>query len=111
MQTKEEKQAYMKSWYQATRPIRLEQQRLRREKHRNFLDQIKLKSGCVVCGFNEHPEALDFDHVPALGPKLFEIGANRTCSLEKLAEEIKKCEVVCANCHRIRTFERRNGND
>jgi hypothetical protein len=78
----------------------------RRVKLREFLDQTKLKSGCVVCGFNDHPAALDFDHLP---------GTNKIATIAKLfsglkekllLEEIKKCEVFCANCHRIRTATR-----
>jgi hypothetical protein len=78
----------------------------RRVKLRTFLDQTKLESGCVVCGYNSHPAALDFDHLP---------GANKVATIAKLfsglkddllLEEIKKCEVVCANCHRVRTATR-----
>lgn len=29
-------------------------------------------------------------------------------SIKRISEEIKKCEIVCANCHAIRTHERRN---
>jgi hypothetical protein len=79
----------------------------RRVKLREFLDKTKLKSGCVVCGYNTHPAALDFDHLP---------GTNKIATIAKLfsglkeqllLEEIKKCEVVCANCHRVRTATRK----
>jgi hypothetical protein len=44
---------------------------------------------------------MDFDHVR--GRKLFNIGASlSTVSLVRLLKEIAKCEIVCANCHRLR---------
>ena len=74
-------------------------------KRRVWLDEIKLKSGCVDCGFNLHPAALEFDHVR--GKKLFVIGQNVSRSKKSLLLEMSKCDIVCANCHAIRTAERR----
>jgi len=81
-----------------------------RERNRDFFwrlraiaTAIKLDSGCVDCGYNTYPEALDFDH----------IGDDKLCDVSKchnetqLLAEIAKCEVVCANCHRRRTALRR----
>jgi hypothetical protein len=78
----------------------------RRVRLRQFLDQIKLEGGCVVCGYKSHPAALDFDHLP--GTKKVATIAKLFSGLkeELLLEEIKKCEVVCANCHRVRTANR-----
>ena len=75
-------------------------------KRRRMLDAIKQETGCMDCTYNEHPVALDFDHVR--GKKLFQISAKVTKTWESLMEEIAKCEVVCANCHRIRTFNRKS---
>ena len=61
--------------------------------------------GCVDCGYNEHPAALDFDHMPGT-EKLFNIGQEKHRALDQLLAEIAKCELVCANCHRIRTVSR-----
>lgn len=69
------------------------------------LSAIKMARGCADCGYRKHPEALDFDH---LRDKKFSIGSE--CfkySWAALMEEIAKCDVVCANCHRIRTFNNR----
>ncbi len=66
---------------------------------------IKMDSGCVDCGYKDHPSALDFDHT--CDDKLFDIGSGASLSREKLQREIDKCDVVCANCHRIRTYNRR----
>jgi hypothetical protein len=51
---------------------------------------------------------MDFDHVR--GEKLFDVSrmVGPGLSLELIKAEIAKCDVVCANCHRIRTFERRH---
>jgi hypothetical protein len=47
---------------------------------------------------------MDFDHI---GPKRNEVSQLVYVSgTEALLEEIKRCEVVCANCHRIRTVRR-----
>lgn len=49
----------------------------------------------------------DFDHVR--GKKRKNVGAmvnGHNFSVEKIIEEIAKCDVVCSNCHRERTFSR-----
>jgi len=73
---------------------------------RSALAMLKLEKGCADCGYDKDPAALDFDHV---GEKSFSIGDNRLISWERLLPEIDKCEVVCANCHRIRTVRRKLG--
>lgn len=72
----------------------------------DFIDSIKMDSGCVDCGFNKHPACLQFDHIPGRGEKLFAISSNKLGPIEKIIAEIAKCEVVCANCHVLRTLER-----
>lgn len=72
------------------------------------IHEYQMKKECADCGYNTHPAALEFDHLPDT-KKLFNIGeeiGNR--SREKLWEEIAKCDVVCSNCHNIRTANRRN---
>ncbi|MBY0539397.1 hypothetical protein K2P56_03130 [Patescibacteria group bacterium] len=75
---------------------------------RAYLEKYKRSQSCGDCGISgaRHPEILDFDHI---GLKKFEVGswAKSALSIKTVQEEIKKCEVVCANCHRIRTEKRR----
>jgi hypothetical protein len=66
---------------------------------------LKIMLGCVDCGFNAHPDALQFDHVCASGEKQCDV--SKAKSFNRLACEVAKCEVVCANCHAIRTAKRR----
>lgn len=67
--------------------------------------QLKMEMGCVDCGYNAHPAALDFDHTNG---KTKEISKIR--SMKRLLEEIERhdCVVRCANCHRIKTAESRD---
>ena len=58
---------------------------------------------CMDCGKRWHFCAMDFDHVR--GKKLFEINDASCRALQKVKDEIAKCNVVCANCHRIRTYQ------
>lgn len=72
-----------------------------------YVNAIKSARGCADCGYNAHPAALHFDHLPGRGKYR---NVSQLCvhhKMERLAEEIAKCEVVCANCHAIRTWERK----
>lgn len=52
---------------------------------------------------------MDFDHVPERGEKLFEVNLNSGARkpLEDVLLEMKKCDLVCVLCHRIRTHDRK----
>lgn len=57
---------------------------------------------CVDCGITD-PRVLEFDHVR--GQKVDGVVrlASQLASIEKIKDEIRKCEVRCCNCHRIKT--------
>lgn len=75
------------------------------KKIKEKIDQRK-DNPCVDCGVKYSPWVMDFDHVH--GDKLFTISSMKNKgSLKKVLEEIDKCELVCANCHRERTHKRR----
>jgi hypothetical protein len=61
------------------------------------------------CGQTFPPECMDFDHVR--GKKCAAVGTLRGHKLSFLAAEIAKCDLVCSNCHRIRTRQRAKGSD
>lgn len=74
-----------------------------RQRNREFLQQVKAQP-CVDCRQTWPYYVMDFDHVR--GKKSFTIGASFSKPLEELKREVAKCDVVCANCHRIRTHGR-----
>lgn len=60
---------------------------------------------CVDCGETD-PTVLEFDHI---GQKRFGISVGlRARPSQDVLDEIEACEVVCANCHRRRTYRRGN---
>ena len=67
---------------------------------RDFIDAAKSKP-CIDCGGVFPPCVMDFDHVR--GTKKFQIAWSLNSNLDKIQAEMNKCELVCANCHRIRT--------
>ena len=84
----------------------LSRQRMIRTKVAAFLQEYKQERGCTDCKENYPYWMLEFDH---LGDKEFTIGnyRNHTVDMDMIKKEIIKCEVVCANCHKNRTFLRK----
>jgi len=70
---------------------------------------ILSRVGCEVCG-EKNPLVLEFDHInPADKSGEMAQMISKGTSLDKLLDELEKCRIVCANCHRIHTFEQ-NGS-
>lgn len=61
---------------------------------------------CTDCGVQYPSYVMEFDH---LHSKIMNVSAmvRRGVAIAKIRAEIEKCEVVCANCHRVRTFATR----
>lgn len=72
---------------------------------------IRIKSKpCSDCGLKFPVCCMDFDH--ARGTKKFNLGSMFAHHYSKklIEKELKKCDLVCANCHRVRTRDRKIGN-
>lgn len=81
----------------------------RREAIYKVIARIKLERGCMDCGYNQYSCALEFDHRPN-EVKKFTIGsAAGSKSLKNILQEIEKCDVVCGNCHQVRSQRRIGG--
>ena len=68
----------------------------RRKEIRRFINSFKKE--CKICGYNKCKAALEFHHPKK--DKKFRICDLKTFSNKRIQEEIEKCIVVCANCHR-----------
>lgn len=60
---------------------------------------FKTACGCGVCGENSHVGVLDFHHIDPTS-KEFGIGGMISMSIDRIITEMRKCVVLCANCHR-----------
>lgn len=69
---------------------------------------VELKSRpCMDCGGKFPPYVMDFDHLdPDLKVSNISAMVNVGMSQEVIQRELNKCELVCSNCHRIRSFKR-----
>jgi hypothetical protein len=99
------RKAYDHDYFAARRDIRREQKRKLRAELVAWVRGLKGEP-CADCGRRFHPAAMHFDHRPGEDKK-FEIGFGvRRYSRKRLLTEIAKCDLVCANCHAVRTYRR-----
>jgi 5-methylcytosine-specific restriction endonuclease McrA len=64
------------------------------------LQAIKMLGGkCSICGYNKCVDALEFHHKNPK-EKEFKLGSGNTMSWEEYKNELKKCILVCSNCHK-----------
>jgi len=71
------------------------------------LADYKAAHPCADCGWGSwspdyHPSAMDLDHLPE-HKKHLNVSDMMTHKWEHIANELAKCDVVCARCHRLRT--------
>lgn len=80
----------------------------RREECKRQMVILKSKP-CSDCGGSFPHYVMDWDHVPERGKKISCVSglvSGRKITASALQEEMKKCDLVCANCHKIRTHKR-----
>ena len=91
-------------WYQANKATVAAKKDRKRQRLRAIVREAKSQP-CADCGERYPYYVMDLDHVgedkTMIVSKLVNFGAT-----QRLLDEIAKCEVVCANCHRRRTWQR-----
>jgi hypothetical protein len=86
-------------------PCKIKDQNLRLSLNKNFIRDYKKKQSCIKCGINDY-RVLQFHHNNALDKEeSISQGMMNGWSQEKLINEIKKCSILCANCHSIEHFK------
>ena len=120
--TKEQANEYQKNYYKNNREKYLKYFKNYRDAHKRKYDteqmrnyrkkagdkrqklRLKLKEGkkCERCGYSEHTEILHFHHNN--GDKKNSISNART--EREILEEVKKCILICPNCHAVEHIKR-----
>lgn len=99
--------AYQKRWYKNCRNCKTRAATNRKasiQQHRQFLVCYLSTHPCIDCG-NTDIRVLEFDHLRDKTDTLASL-IRRSGSIEHIKTEIEKCDVVCSNCHHIRTYDR-----
>ncbi|MCA9388776.1 hypothetical protein KC644_03380 [Candidatus Berkelbacteria bacterium] len=100
----EDRRAAIRRHYHANKEKYLEKNRKRRAKLRKYIADIKSKTPCTDCKIQYPYYVMDFDHLSSKKGIISKVVASN--NLKALKDEIAKCEIVCSNCHRKRTYSR-----
>jgi hypothetical protein len=104
-QCKECFKAYSREHYKKNKGAYLERNRTQRRRNRQKVMELKDRP-CTDCGGTFPPIVMEFDHREP-ETKEFSIGRGPFAWLKKVQAELEKCDLVCANCHKLRTHTRR----
>lgn len=104
---KECQNSYMGTYYPSNKDkwkdTKVNKKRQVKANRQKFLE-ILMISKCTDCG-NDDIRVLEFDHLADKRENVTKL-ISYGYSWDSIQKEIAKCEVVCCNCHRIRTIER-----
>lgn len=101
-----DKEAYWYKWYLAHPDYHRDWAKRKRDRFHILINKLKEKP-CSDCRGFYDPICMDFDHIdPKTKVKDIARLSNTNVSLKRLLHEIGKCELVCSNCHRVRTKKR-----
>ncbi len=99
------RRACHKRYYERNKGLYKQKNIKRRKELIEFVISLK-QMPCADCGVQYPPYVMDFDH---RDPKnkistICMMASTHYYSKKKILEEVSKCDLVCANCHRTRTY-------
>ena len=102
----EKQRAAKRRYYDRNRAVYFERNKRKRDTLRQIVREAKGKP-CADCGGEFPYYVMDLDHRGDSG-KVIEVAqiVALNWGRDRLSAEIEKCDVVCSNCHRVRTHER-----
>lgn len=97
---KEESRKRRRDSYERRKEVAKKSMAERRRRNKEFVDNIKRATGCMVCGERDI-ECLDFHHRDESKKVMcVALGVKSWHNQQKLIAEIEKCDLLCSNCHR-----------
>src|SRR6266851_6679087 len=110
-QDKDKAKEYQKGWYQQHKEEVIARRKKRQLEIHNWFRQYKSTLYCMDCGVS-HPAVLQFHHRDR-AEKSFTISkvVSRATSVKQITREMKKCEVLCVNCHSKRHWRETHETD
>lgn len=105
----EKQKAAQKTWYLKNKELTANRTRLNKEKRKDIVRSIKESSPCADCDVSYPYYVMHFDHLDST-EKIGNVNVLlNTKALQTTLNEIEKCDIVCANCHSVRTWKRQHG--
>ena len=105
MPARPSQRSYNVQYYRRNRDMELQRVRVRQAGMVEMLRDLR-RVPCVDCGGRFRPHQMDFDHRdPATKSFNLMTGRAMLMSTARVMAEVAKCDVVCVNCHRVRTQE------
>lgn len=107
----EKQRKYRRDWYYRNKEKQAAYKKQRDEEIRAWFLELRSDLCCEGCGEN-HPAVLDFHHTDpeqkdsSIAKAVYTNGWSKT----RILQEIEKCQVLCANCHRKFHWEEREGS-
>lgn len=109
-QTQEERRASRlessRKWYRNNKSVQVGYVSARKRRIIEWFKDKKLSLKCSRCP-ESHPACLDFHHSTGVKDQAIATMLAKGASRKKIEAEIKKCEVLCSNCHRKHHWEDR----
>lgn len=106
----EERRAYHREWYaqnkhrESVKNQKRETRRRLYQERKEWFAELKKNLVCKKCGIDDF-RVLDFHHRDPTEKDSEVSNMIARTTKEKILEEIEKCDVLCANCHRIEHFK------
>ncbi len=91
---------YLEQHYRDNKYKYNDSQTRRRNIRRDYVNSYKMKLGCSICGYKRCAAALEFHHLEDDKETTISILVRDRASMKRLDDEMNKCSVLCANCHR-----------
>lgn len=102
------KRAYGQQWYRDNKAKHLSNVKKNNAEYERLARALIIEQKSKPCADCKKPYpyyVMDFDHCRGMKVKEVSKFSKSGRSLETLKKEIAKCDVVCANCHRKRTWQ------
>lgn len=103
----EKQREAIRKHYYANRQTYIDKAYRKRTAIREWVQELKGNTPCKDCGVQYPYYVMDFDHID--DKKILVSKVINNGSWVQVKAEIAKCEIVCSNCHRARTYKRITG--
>lgn len=100
----ERQKRFLSEHYKKHKALYLQRSKRSRDRKLDEVNSIKEARGCKVCGIT-HPACLDFHHRNPDEKTMAVSELIRHSKFDDALSEVEKCDVLCANCHRVLHWE------